>query len=397
MKKVKVALIGSGNISYIYLNTLKHGGFSIIDLVGCSDLVPEKAAARAELFGIRQMTCEEILAEPEIEIVLNTTPGASHHDVTQKILNAGKNVYSEKSMDTSFAAAKELYELAKAKNLRLGAAPDCYMGAAYQTARKLVDDGWIGVPLFANAFCYRGYGAHERDSQPANPNFGISGTSIHYDMSGYYYNVLINLLGAVKRVSGFSRHFERAYTNPRHPQYKETVKKLTGSTLSMGLLEFHNGTYANVTMTSEGMGEEIPRVELFGTHGVLYLPDPNCFGGWGKEIYLKRIGSSEFEKIPFTHAFADTDPAIPARSGKYEPCFNSHRGVAVVDMAWAIRRNRAHRSSAELALHAVEIANAIDTSSATNETIVLTTKPERPAPLEAGLFGPSAEASIDNL
>jgi hypothetical protein len=127
----------------------------------------------------------------------------------------------------------------------------------------------------------------------------------------------------------------------------------------------------------------------------LYLPDPNCFGGWGNDIYATRIGSTEKLRIPFTHGFGDTDPSVMPRSGKWEPCHNSHRGVAVVDMAWAIRRNRPHRSSAELALHAVEIANAIDTAEATNQVQILTTRPERPAPLAAGLFNRSAEASID--
>jgi len=395
MKPIKVAVIGSGAISYIYMNTLKNGGFSIVELVGCADKIPERSAARAALFGVRDMTVEQILNDPEIEIVLNCTNIASHHEVSEQILRAGKHVYSEKSLDTSFAAAKELYDLAASKNLRIGAAPDCYMGAAYQTARKLVDDGWIGEPLFANAFCYRGYNAHERDAEPTHPQFGAPGTSIHYDMSGYYYNVLINLLGSVRRVSGFSRFFDRIHTNPRHEKYKQPIRRLPSSSLSMGLLEFHNGTYANVTMVADGTGPEIPRVELFGTHGVLYLPDPNCFGGYGNDIQLKRIGSNTFDKIPFTHTFADTDPAAPTLSGNYEACYNSHRGIAVVDMAWAIRRNRPHRSSAELALHAVEIANAIDTSNETNQTIQLTTRPERPAPLTPGLFGRSAEMSID--
>jgi predicted dehydrogenase len=399
MKPVKAALIGSGAISYIYLKTLVTGGFSIIDVVGCSDLIPERAAARAEFFGIRAMTNEEILNDPEIEIVLNTTNNAAHHEVSEMILKAGKNVYSEKAMDTSFAAAKELYELAKSKGLIIGAAPDCYMGAGYQTARKLVDEGWIGEPLFANAFCYRGYGAHEREADPKNPNFGAYGTSIHYDMSGYYLNVLINLLGPVKRVSGFSRHVPRIHTNPRHEKYKQPVKKLEAATLSMGLLEFHSGPYANVTMCAEGMGGEIPRVEVFGTQGVLYLPDPNNFGSDnpGQQVLLKRVGNGDFQKMPFTHAFMDTDGSVMPKTGRYEPCHNSHRGVAVVDMAWAIRRNRLNRSNGELALHAVEIANAIDTSGETNQTIEMTTKPERPAPLAAGLFGRSAEMSIDNI
>jgi len=396
MKPVKVGLIGSGNISYTYLHTLKNGGFTIVDVVGCSDIVPEKSKARAATFGIRQMTTEEILADPEIEIVVNTTGPLDHHNVTEMILKAGKHAYSEKAIDRSFAAAKELYDLAASKKLRIGAAPDCYMGSGFQTARKLLDDGWIGKPLFAHAFCYRGYNVHERPAE--YPNMGAAGTTIHYDMSGYDLHVLINMFGAATRVSGFSRPYVgKQLTNPLHPNYREIAPPSGGTTTSMGLIEFEDGTYASLTLTADGAGPEVPRVEIFGTEGHMILPDPNCFGGWGNDVYLTRLGN-ERVKMPFSHGFSDIDPSIPTVSGNpWEPCYNSWRGIAVVDMAWAIRRNRPHRSSAELALHAVEIANAIDTSSAENKTIVMTTKPVRPAPLAPGMFGRSAEASIDNL
>jgi len=396
MKPVKVALIGSGNISYTYLNTLTRGDFAIIEMVGCADRIPERSKRRAETFGIRQMTNEEILSDPEIEIVLNTTGPLDHHQVTKSILEAGKHAYSEKALDTSFKNGKILFDLAAQKGLRLGSAPDCYMGSAYQTARKLIDDGWIGTPLFAHAFCYRGYNTHHRGDNPEN--FGPSGTTMHYDMSGYYINVLVNLFGAATRVSGFARPFEgRKFTNPRNPKYGQLEEVGTGSTLSMGVLEFENGCYASLTMCADGEGREVPRVEIYGTEGHLSLPDPNCFGGWGNDIYLTRMGNERM-KIPFSHGFSDTDPSIPPiGDSQWEPCYNSWRGLAIVDMAWAIRRNRPHRSSAELALHAVEIANAIDISSAENVTYIMTTKPERPAPLASGLMGAAAEASIDSI
>ncbi|MCL2421402.1 MAG: Gfo/Idh/MocA family oxidoreductase [Defluviitaleaceae bacterium] len=396
-KPVKVALIGSGNISYTYLNTLVNGNFSIVDMVGCSDLIPERSKARAALFGIRQMTNEEILSDPEIEIVLNTTQLWNHSEVTRQILEAGKHAYSEKAMGSSYEGALANYELAKAKNLRIGSAPDIYMGSAYQTARKLIDEGWIGQPLFAHAYCFRGYSAHERGTEPpANAPYMSRGSTITYDMSGYYVNVLVHLLGSVNRVSGFSRFYEdRVYTNPSHPNYKQPVAKQTGESLMMGCLEFENGTYANLVMCAEGFGPEIPRVEIFGTHGTLTLPDPNCFGGQGLDIYMTRVGNEGPFKIPFTHGFSDADPSIPSLSGNYEPCHNSWRGLAVVDMAWAIRRNRPHRSSAELALHTVEIVNAIDECNKDGMTRTMKSRPGRPEPLAAGFFGASAEAAID--
>lgn len=397
VERVKVALVGSGNISYTYMNTLTTE-FSIVDFIGCSDLIPEKSKARAELFGVRQMTTEEILADPSIEIVVNTTEIYNHTNVSRQILESGKHVYSEKSMGCAYDEAKANVELAKAKGLRLGAAPDIYLGAAYQTARKLIDDGMIGIPLTAQAICMRGYNAHQRPADSPNRMFGETGTTITYDMGGYYINALVALLGPVCRVSGYSRFFEdRVYENPNHPNYKKPVEKRTGESTMLGALEFENGCYASLILCAECFGPEIPRVEIFGTHGTLTLPDPNCFGGWGNEIYLTRIGNEGRFHVPFTHAYADMDPSIPTKSGKREPCHNSHRGIAVADMAWAIRRNRPHRSSAELALHTVEIIHAINKSNADNKVHTMESRPARPAPLAPGYFGAVAETSLDMI
>jgi predicted dehydrogenase len=152
----KVALIGAGAISYTYLDNMCNR-FDILDVVGCSDIIPERSKARAEEFGIRQMTNEEILADPEISIVVNTTYPKSHYPVTKAALEAGKHVHSEKMLATTFEDAKELAALAASKGLRLGAAPDTFLGGGYQTVRKLVDDGFIGIPLHVNALVMRGY------------------------------------------------------------------------------------------------------------------------------------------------------------------------------------------------------------------------------------------------
>lgn len=394
IKPVKVGLIGSGAISYTYLNTLT-SGFSAVEVVGCSDLIPERSQARSELFGIRQMTTEEILADPEIEIVVNTTQLWNHHHVTKAALEAGKHVYSEKAMDHTLEGAKENYELAKKKGLLLGSAPECYMGSAWQTARKLVDDGYIGQPLVCYSMCMRGYGSHERGAMPEgfvrDPMMGARGTTITYDMGAYYLNVLINLFGAVKRVSGYSSVFtgDRKYYNTTHPNYGEKIPAEGGENPMLGALEFENGVYGSLVLCSEAFNPEVPRVDIYGTEGHLSLPDPNYFGGWGNDvILLQRKGNgTESFKIPYTHGFSDTDPSIMAKSGKREPCHNSWRGIAVVDMAYAIRRGRPARSSAELALHTVEIIDAIDRSNVDNKVHTMTSRPERPAPLKPGHYG----------
>jgi predicted dehydrogenase len=396
-KKVKVALIGSGNISYTYLNTLTTQ-FDIIDLVGCSDLIPEKSKARSELFGVKQLTTEQILNDPEIEIVLNTTEIFNHTAVTRMILEAGKSCYSEKSLGCDYEEAKANVDLAASKGLRLGSAPDIYLGSAYQTARKLIDDGWIGEPVTAQAWCIRGYGANTRpELPPPGMKHGQPGTTITYDMGGYYINVLVALLGAVNRVAGFAQAFPKhTYDNVRNPKFGQPIDTAgSGASVLMGALEFESGAYGNLVLMADGFGPEIPRVEIFGTKGTLTLPDPNCFGGWGNEVYMTRIGNEGTFKVPFTHGYSDADPAIPAKSGKREPCHNSNRGIAVADMAYAIRDNRPHRSSAELALHTVEIVSAIERGCTfDNKVYTMNSRPQRPAPLKDGLFGAVAEASL---
>jgi predicted dehydrogenase len=257
-KPVKIGIIGSGNISYTYLNTLVKKSFNIVQVVGCSDLFEEKSRARAEQFGIKSMTTEQILADPEIEIVLVLTQLWHHTDLVKQALEAGKHVYSEKALGHSYAGAKANYDLARQKGLRLGCAPDCYMGAAWQTIRKLIDDGLIGTPLMANALCFRGYGAHERSGDIPVPGHGDHGVTITYDMTGYYINALVSVLGAVNRVSGYTRFFEdRVFTNPLHPRYGQPVDKLTGATMIMGCLEFANGCYASLSVIAEGFGAEV--------------------------------------------------------------------------------------------------------------------------------------------
>jgi len=402
VKPVKVAVIGSGNISYTYLNTMVNT-FKILDVVGCSDLIPEKSKARSELFGIKQLTNEQILNDPEIEIVVNLTNIWAHTGVSKMILNAGKNCYSEKMMSGNYEDAKAVTDLAKSKGLRFGAAPDTYMGSGFQTARKLIDDGMIGEPIMAQAICMRQGWMSNSNGQSWGPPIpgaptepGPLGTTIPYDMGGYYINALVALLGPIHRASGYSRFKgDQNYLNVEHPLYGQKVTPQVGSTMMMGALEFVNGCYGNFVIMGESFNPEVPRVEIFGTKGNLVCPDPNMYGNWGFDVYLTRAGNSGPFKMPFTHAYGESDPSIPSKSGKSEPGYAGHRGIAVADMAWSIRRDRPHRSSPELALHAVEVVSSIDKSNADNKVYTMRSRPERPRPLAAGLYGPSAEASLD--
>jgi predicted dehydrogenase len=377
---VKVGLIGSGSISKTYLRNMTQE-FSILDVVGCSDIIPERSKNRAEEFNIKQLTNEEIYEDPGIEIVVNTTYPLSHYEVTRDALLAGKNVYSEKMMAVTMDEARELVSIANEKGLRIGMAPDTFLGGGLQTARKIIDAGLIGEPLNAVAMVMRGYHMRGEIESDRLPFVMSPGGGIPFDLGGYYLHALIHLLGGVKRVSGFSKTREKdyVYENPRHPRYKESFNFDTPNMLT-GALEFEQGCYGTITTISEAFGE-IPRLEIYGTEGVLICNDPNTFGG---PIYLKRNNGSwnQFPpyEIPLTHGYTE-----------------DFRGIGVADMAWAIRNNRPHRCSAELGFHAFEIINGIIESDRTGKVYEMTSKCERPAPLPSGFItGSFAEACLDN-
>ena len=357
---VKVGLIGSGAISGTYLNNMTKR-FKILEVVGCSDIIPERSAKRAAEFGIRDMTNEEILNDPEIQIVVNTTFPTAHYEVSKSALLAGKNVVSEKMIAVTLDEGRELIKLAADRNLRIGVAPDTFLGASHQTARKLLDAGFIGEPFMAQAMVIRGYHP-ERGAWPGTGFTTEPGGGLPFDMGGYYLHALLDLLGPVANCTGFAqtRRATRTFANPKNPNYGkelfiDCINQLVGS------IEFENGVLGGISFTGDGF-DETPRVEIYGTEGSLILPDPNNFGG---DVYLKRIGKRDMYLMPPTHGYG-------------EGCC---RGVGVADMAWAITNNRPQRLDGVMAFHAFEIVHAIRDSGTIHK---MESSFERPAPILSG-------------
>ena len=370
MEKIKVGLIGSGQISDTYLHNMINR-FNILEVVGCSDIIPERSKAQAEKYNIRNMTNEEIYNDPEIQIVVNTTYPTSHYEVNKAALLAGKHVYCEKMIAVDLAEGVELIALAKEKGLRIGVAPDTFLGAGFQTARKLIDAGMIGEPFMAQALIVRGYHQdrwpiiqYEFTKQP--------GGGIPFDMGGYYLHALVNLLGPIERAVGFAKcnNPERVYENTNHPLFGgaftvETINNLTGS------LMFKSGVFGNITLVSEGFGET-SRIEIYGKDGILICSNPNEFGG---PVYLKPSHGGEPVSMPLTHGFSDT-------------CY---RGLGVADMAWGIVNDRTHRVHGDMGYHVLEVIHGIWESSKTGRTHIMKSTCSKPAPLASGYV----EAGMD--
>ena len=370
-KPVKTAVIGSGMISDIYMQNLKNT-FSIIDLVGCSDIVDSKAQSQAEKYGIKKMTNEEILNDPEIELVVNLTYASAHFEVNKQILEAGKHCYCEKMMCLTQKEADILTKISKEKNLMFAVAPDTFLGASQQTARYIVDRGLIGTPLQAVVHLSRGYFMIKSDEDDAYRKYSVvaAGGGIPYDMGGYYLHELFNIFGSVNRVCGFAKtnNQTRPYLNPRHSKFNDDYFTDTINTISAAL-EFDCGLYATFSMSSDyNTTNQI--FEIIGTEGRLILADPNNFGD---KVYIQKNGGEPVE-FPLCHPYSENS-----------------RGIGAADMAWALRTGRAPRLSTEMGYHALEIINAVIDCTNDNQVKTLKTKFERPAPISSEFYGGASQ------
>ena len=372
-RRIKAALIGSGAISEKYLTNITKK-FHVIDMVGCSDLIPERSAQRAEQFGIRQMTNEEILSDPTIEIVVNTTYPLSHYEVTKAALLAGKHVYTEKMLAVTLEEGLELCELAKEKGLMLTTAPDTFLGGGWQTARHMIDTGLIGTPIGALGVCIRSYQDHgDTYTEPKSFIFG-GGGGIPFDMGGYDLHTLFNIFGPIESVCGYAytRNAHRPYLNPRHEKFNEDFFVNTINTMCASM-KFKAGPLLSFTTSSEYSISD-SMLMIMGTEGILYLPDTNDFSG---TIYLQKKDNEKLE-FPLCHPFT-------------ENC----RGIGAADMAWALRTGRKSRLSFEMSYHTLEVINAVIDSSNDGETKHLTTDFDIPKPISTEFYrGTSEERSL---
>ena len=359
MRKAKVGIIGCGNICGIYF---KSGTtFDILDIVGCADLIGERAKAKAEEFGCKAYaSTDELLADPDIEIVMNLTIPIAHAEVAFKAIEAGKSVHNEKPLAITREDGRKMLEMAKAKGVRVGCAPDTFMGAGIQTCVKLIDDGWIGEPIAATAFMT----CHGHESWHPDPEFYYKpGGGPMFDMGPYYLTALVALMGPARRVTGSARITFPERVIGSEPK-RGTVIKVDVPTHVAGVVDFANGAIATVIQSFDVWAANLPRIEIYGTEGSLSVPDPNGFGG---PVRLSRPGG-EWADMPLSHIYAENS-----------------RGIGVADMAYGLRSGRPHRASGELAYHVLDMMHAFHDASSQGRHIELESTCKRPAPLPMGL------------
>lgn len=358
METLNVGIIGTGNIAPAYIKGC--APFDVIEITACADILEDRAQAFAAEHGLAAYSVDDLLARDDIDIVINLTIPLAHAEVSLQIIEAGKHAYVEKPLAVKRADGEAVIRAAKAAGVRMGCAPDTFLGGGGQTARKAIDDGLIGAPVAATATWL----SHGHESWHPNAGFYyLEGGGPMLDMGPYHVTALINLMGPVARVSGSAR-----MTFPERIATSEALKgqrlPVEVNTHVAGTLEFESGAIATVIMSFDVWGHHLPWIEIHGEDGSLSVPDPNRFDG---EVALIKGGTNEWVEIPHAHST------------------NIGRGAGVADMAYAIQSGRPHRASGDLAFHALDVMLALEESSEQGRHIEIKSTLEQPLAIPAGL------------
>ncbi|ROU04355.1 Gfo/Idh/MocA family protein [Histidinibacterium lentulum] len=374
MQELGVGIIGCGNISTAYLKLAPL--FRGITVRAVADMLPEAAKARAEEYGVRAETVEGLLAAEDIDIVVNLTIPDAHYKVTLAILEAGKHAYSEKPLVLSLDEGKHLRSVADKRGLRIGSAPDTFLGGAHQQARAVIDEGRVG--RIVSGTCH--VMSHGMEHWHPNPFFFFQpGAGPVLDIGPYYVTNLIQLIGPVKRVVALAGAATPTRTVTSEPRRGEVIEVATPTNIH-ALLDFENGAAVTLSASWDVWAHRHGNMELYGTEGSLILPDPNFFGG---TIEISGQGPEFAPLEPWSHPLG-----VPNQDHRQGPMAN-YRTAGLADMAQAIGEGREHRCSMDLALHAVDVMTGILRSGETGGFVEMTTTCARPEAL-----GPEAARAL---
>ena len=355
MNKVyTVGLIGCGHINETYFRA--HEYFNNFKIIKCADIKESAAKNCANVYNIESVSIDDLLADNQIEVVLNLTNPQSHYEVTKKTLLAGKHSYCEKPLATKFENGQELVNLAKEKNLYLGNAPDAFLGAGNQKSRQLIDSGLVGDIKLGNAiFAFPGVQSYHPDPEPW---FQKNGGGPVFDMGPYYLTALVNLLGPAQHVQGREltiSEFREIGIGPK----KGKKIKVESPTTYMATIQFHNSAIIQITLSFDVINHQRNHIELYGTKGSIIVPDPNMFGG---SVFISvnpgpegKWGEHQTENMKL----GKINIKNPSGRLNESPTNANYRGIGLSEMLYCIENKKKHRCSGELSLHVLDIIDSI--------------------------------------
>ena len=365
VEKLGVGIIGCGNISAAYLGLGPM--FKGIEMRACADLNPDAAQARAAEFGLKSHSVEDLLARDDIDIVVNLTIPAAHSTVSSAALEAGKHVYSEKPFVLSVDEGTAIRTKAEAAGLRVGSAPDTFMGGSHQLVRHLIDGGAVGRITSGTAIVQ----GHGMEGWHPNPDFFFQpGAGPILDIGPYYVSNLVQLLGPVRAVQALTATPRATRTIGNGPRLGEEIAVNTPTTIH-ALLSFHSGAVITLIASWDVWAQSHGNMELYGEDGTIFVPDPNFFGG---EVRMTRAQDTVAPPA-WDHPFSAPNFGTNTEHANY-------RGAGLADMAMAIQVDRPHRCAAEFAHHVVDVMTGILRAGETGAAVAMTTTCTRPAAVD---------------
>ena len=364
-----VGIMGAGNISAAYLKLAPL--FRNLEVRGIADIKPEAAKARADEFKVKAQTPDELLKNSEIDVIVNLTIPSTHFSVSKDILSAGKHAYSEKPFVLSVEEGRQLKALADERKLKVGSAPDTFLGGAHQQARAIIDSGKVGrIASGTMHVLSRGM-----EHWHPNPDFFFQpGGGPILDLGPYYITDLISLVGPVKRVTAFTGMARAEREVTAEGPFKGTFIKVGTPTTIHAVLEFMNGALITLGASWDVSSHGHHNIELYGTEGTVYVPDPNFFNG--DIVVTDRAGTKE-KVTPWEHPFGVPNWGLETPNPRA-----NYRNAGLADMMDSVETGRAARCGLDVALHAVDVMTSILRAGETGQVITLSTTCARPEALD---------------
>ena len=362
---LKVGLIGCGHISETYFRSQTY--FNNINIVACADINIEAVNKCAQEFNIQAKDVNDLLADKEIDIILNLTNPISHYETIKKTLLSNKHSYCEKPLSITFEQGKELVELANSKKLYLGNAPDTFLGGGGQLTKKIIDNDEVGDIKLGNFFfAFPGVQSWHPNPEP----WFIEGGGPVLDMGPYYYTMLVNLLGPAKNIKAQATNVSE-YRNIGDGPKKGKEFKVEIPTSYHIIIEFSNNTIVQGFLSFDVINHQTNFMEFYGTKGSIIGPDPNMFGGPIK-VSLAEGGewteySTEEMKLGKTNIFNESGRSNEA------PTNANYRGVGLSDMIFSIENDCEHRCNEKLILHVLDMLDTTIQSAKKLSTLNLRT------------------------
>jgi predicted dehydrogenase len=367
-KTYGVGIMGAGNISAAYLRLAPL--FKNLEVRAIADVIPAAAKKRAEEYKVAAQTPDELLKNSELDVIVNLTVPAAHFQVSKDILSAGKHAYSEKPFVLSVEEGIQLKALAAEHNLKVGSAPDTFLGGAHQQARSIIDSGKLGKIASGTMHVM----SRGMEHWHPNPDFFFQpGGGPILDLGPYYITDLISLVGPIKRVTAFTGMARAEREVTAEGPFKGTIIKVGTPTTIHAILEFHSGAIITLGASWDGASHGHHNIELYGTEGSIYVPDPNFFNG--DVTVADKTGGKE-KVAAWDHPFGVANQGLDTPTPRA-----NYRNAGLSDMLDAAETGRHARCDLDVALHAVDVMTSILKAGETGQVITLQTTCERPAAL----------------